>query len=110
MVERQSPKLRVVGSNPSWPAIKNASFYENEIEGCGNTREQVDKRMNIISSSKQFLHEVRIEMAKVIWPSWDEFVGSTIVVLFLVAVFAIYLGLLDAVLSVIIRYIFKIAI
>jgi preprotein translocase subunit SecE len=70
----------------------------------------VDKQMNIISSSKQFLHEVRVEMSKVIWPSFDEFVGSTIVVLFLVAVIALYLGLLDAVLSVIIRNIFKMAI
>ncbi len=66
--------------------------------------------MNIILSSKQFLHEVRIEMSKVIWPSFDEFVGSTIVVLFLVAGIAIYLGFLDAVLSVIIRNIFRIAI
>lgn len=65
--------------------------------------------MNIISSSKQFLHEVRVEMSKVVWPSWDEFVGSTIVVLFLVAFFAIYLGLLDAVLSGFIRYIFKLS-
>ena len=65
--------------------------------------------MNIISSSKQFLREVRVEMSKVVWPSWDEFIGSTIVVLFLVAFFAIYLGLLDAVLSGIIRYIFKLS-
>ena len=66
--------------------------------------------MNIISSSKQFLHEVRVEMSKVIWPSFDEFVGSTVVVLFLVAVIALYLGFLDAILSVIIRNIFKMAI
>jgi preprotein translocase subunit SecE len=37
-------------------------------------------------------------------------VGSTVVVLFLVAVIALYLGALDAILSVIIRNIFKIAI
>jgi preprotein translocase subunit SecE len=66
--------------------------------------------MNIISGSKQFLHEVRVEMSKVVWPTYDEFIGSTIVVLFLVAVIALYLGALDAILSVIIRNIFKMAI
>ena len=63
--------------------------------------------MNIIVSTKQFLHEVRIELSKVVWPSWEEFVGSTIVVLFLVAVFAIYLGLLDALLAGVIRHVFR---
>lgn len=63
--------------------------------------------MNIIESTKQFLNEVRIELSKVIWPTWDEFVGSTIVVLFLCAVFALYLGFLDSVLSQVTRYLFK---
>lgn len=63
--------------------------------------------MNIIASAKQFLSEVRIELTKVVWPTWDEFVGSTIVVLFLVAVFAMYLGFLDGVLSQATRYLFK---
>jgi preprotein translocase subunit SecE len=65
--------------------------------------------MNIISSSKQFLHEVRVEMSKVVWPSRSEFIGSTIVVLVLVAFFAVYLGFLDAVLSGVIQYIFKLS-
>jgi len=55
----------------------------------------------------QFLHEVRVELSKVVWPSFDEFAGSTIVVLFLVAIFAVYLGALDAIFYWLIRYIFK---
>ena len=43
----------------------------------------------------QFLNEVKIELGKVAWPKFDEFVGSTIVVLFLVFAFAVYLGLVD---------------
>jgi len=42
-----------------------------------------------------FLKEVRQELAKVSWPSFDEFVGSTIVVLIIIAAFAIYLGAVD---------------
>ena len=44
----------------------------------------------------QFLSEVRAELAKVIWPSYDEFVGSTLVVLFLVAVFAVFFFFVDS--------------
>jgi|KBSSwiStaDraftv2_1062776.scaffolds.fasta_scaffold1472438_2 preprotein translocase subunit SecE len=43
----------------------------------------------------QFLRESRAELAKVEWPKTQEFVGSTIVVLFLVSLFAVYLGAVD---------------
>ena len=42
-----------------------------------------------------FFKEVRQELAKVAWPSFNEFVGSTIVVLIIIAAFAIYLGAID---------------
>ena len=54
-----------------------------------------------------FLREVRAELLKVVWPKYDEFVGSTIVVLLLVCAFAIYLGGVDLGLSQLARYIFK---
>ncbi|MEW6499710.1 MAG: preprotein translocase subunit SecE [Cyanobacteriota bacterium] len=47
----------------------------------------------------RFFGEVRVELARVEWPSWAEFVGSTIVVLMLVAVFAIFLGVVDRLLE-----------
>lgn len=55
----------------------------------------------------QFVNGVRAELAKVVWPKWDEFVGSTIVVLFLVALFSIYLFGLDSVMSLCAGYIFE---
>ena len=55
----------------------------------------------------QFLHEVRLEFSKVIWPKSDEFIGSTVIVLFLVLIFAIYLGVIDWVFTEIVKYIFR---
>ncbi|HEB41988.1 MAG TPA: preprotein translocase subunit SecE [Candidatus Dependentiae bacterium] len=55
----------------------------------------------------QFLQDVKIEMTKVVWPKFDEFIGSTIIVLVLVCAFAIYLGSIDFVFSKFARYIFK---
>ncbi len=55
----------------------------------------------------QFLGEVRLELNKVVWPKYDEWVGSTIIVLILVAIFALYLGFVDFGLSKLMGFIFK---
>ncbi len=59
-----------------------------------------------IKNAVQFIKEVRIELSKVEWPNFNEFVGSTLVVLFLVCFFAIYLGIVDLGLSKLAKYIF----
>lgn len=43
----------------------------------------------------QFLTDVRREFSKVIWPGFNELLGSTVVVLILVVAFSLYLGFLD---------------
>lgn len=43
----------------------------------------------------KFLGEVKLELSRVIWPKYDEFVGSTVVVIFLTTVMAVYLWLVD---------------
>ena len=75
MVEQQTPNLPVGGSSPSWPAI--------------------ERRKKIMKNVTQFVKEVHLELSKVTWPKFDEFVGSTIVVLLLMSFFSIYLGLVD---------------
>ena len=61
-----------------------------------------------IKNAVQFIKEVRIELSKVEWPNFNEFVGSTLVVLFLVCFFAIYLGVVDLGLSKLTKYIFTV--
>ena len=55
----------------------------------------------------QFFSEVKLELSRVIWPKVDELVGATVVVLFLVAVFALYLGAIDSILFNIVKRIFS---
>jgi preprotein translocase subunit SecE len=55
----------------------------------------------------QFFSEVRLELSRVIWPKFDEFIGSTIIVLVIVAAFAVYLGGVDFGLSYLAKYIFE---
>jgi preprotein translocase subunit SecE len=43
----------------------------------------------------KFFGEVRLELSRVLWPSYDEWIGATIVVVFLTTVISLYLGLVD---------------
>jgi len=55
----------------------------------------------------RFFREVRAELSKVVWPKFDEFIGSTLIVLFLVLLFAVYLGAVDRALTWSVQYLFK---
>jgi preprotein translocase subunit SecE len=59
-----------------------------------------------MESIGQFLSEVKLEFLKVIWPKFDELVGSVFVVLLLVIIFAIYLGIIDFIFYSMAQYIF----
>jgi len=61
-----------------------------------------------MKSIVQFISEVKLELSRVIWPKMDEWIGSTVIVLFLMAVFAIYLFLVDAAWSKLMEQIFTI--
>ncbi|MBT4855703.1 preprotein translocase subunit SecE [bacterium] len=43
----------------------------------------------------QYLKSVQTELSKVTWPAYNEFIGSTTIVLILIVLFTIYLGALD---------------
>ncbi len=56
---------------------------------------------------KKFFREVKVELKKVIFPSRDEVIGSTRVVVVLVLIVAVFLGTIDLVLSKLIGMIVK---
>lgn len=51
--------------------------------------------MKSISQVFQFFKEVKSEMAKVKWPTVQDFVGATIIVLIVMVIFSLYLGAID---------------
>ncbi len=52
---------------------------------------------------KDFFREVKNELKKVVFPSKDEVIGSTKVVLVLVLIIATFLGIIDMLLSKLVR-------
>jgi preprotein translocase subunit SecE len=60
-------------------------------------------KSNFITSSVQFLREVKIELKKVAWPSRKQTIGSTVVVIALIVLISLFLGSIDIGLSSLIR-------
>jgi preprotein translocase subunit SecE len=52
---------------------------------------------------KEFFREVKVEVKKVVFPSKDELIGSTWVVIITVLVISLFLGVVDISLSKLVR-------
>ncbi|MBC8288444.1 MAG: preprotein translocase subunit SecE [Nitrospinae bacterium] len=57
----------------------------------------------MITKALGFLTEVRAEVRKVTWPTRAEALGGTAVVVVVVLLMAVFLGVVDAILSKIVR-------
>ncbi len=58
-----------------------------------------------IDKAKQFLSEARAELKKVTWPSREQTMNATWVVIVMVIVASLFLGLVDFLLSTLVRYV-----
>ena len=61
----------------------------------------------MVAKAIQFLSDVKSEVKRVTWPTKKEAMGGTAVVLVVVFIMALFLGLVDMVLSKIIGVIFS---
>ena len=57
----------------------------------------------MIAKTSEFLGNVKAELKKVTWPSKKDTYGSTTVVIVVVLICAVYLGIVDLILSRLIR-------
>jgi preprotein translocase SecE subunit len=79
LVEHRSPKPRVVGSSPIAPASMRTA------RGAAMAR----------TNPFQFMQQVRAEVAKVVWPTRRETGMTTIMVMLMATLFAIFFFLVD---------------
>jgi preprotein translocase subunit SecE len=59
----------------------------------------VPQSNTVVNKSLQFLREVKAELRKVTWPSRNQTLGSTAVVIILVAIISMFLGAVDIALA-----------
>jgi preprotein translocase subunit SecE len=70
-------------------ATQTAKMSKEEQGGTGS--ELTQRVTGTVESTREFLKETRVEMKKVTWPSREEVISTTGVVLATVAFFAVYL-------------------
>jgi preprotein translocase subunit SecE len=58
---------------------------------------------------KKFFNDVYVEMQKVAWPSREELIGSTTVVIIMSVTMAIFIGTVDRILNFIVNTLIKLA-
>jgi preprotein translocase subunit SecE len=60
--------------------------------------------MPIVARIREFVQEVLVEFRKVTWPSRTELVNSTVVVIVVTVVLALFLGVVDIVLARVVEW------
>jgi preprotein translocase subunit SecE len=60
-----------------------------------------------VASVREFLHDVRVEMKQVTWPSREDVISTTWVVIATVAFFGAYLAVVDKLVQMGVTYVFK---
>jgi preprotein translocase subunit SecE len=68
----------------------------------------MDKIKLFLEETAQFFREVKVELQKVTFPTRQETVGSTVVVLVLTVIISLYLGLSDWLLARIVQMLLQV--
>lgn len=85
--------------------VKNEESQGNAITGAAaGVGEKVS---GTIENTREFLHEVRVEMRQVTWPSREDVISTTGVVIATVFFFGVFLWLVDLGITHGVGYIFK---
>jgi preprotein translocase subunit SecE len=78
---------------------------EDSQGGAGS--ELTKKVTGTVANTREFLHDVRVEMKQVTWPSREDVVSTTWVVIATVAFFGVFLAVIDKLVQMGVTYVFK---
>jgi preprotein translocase subunit SecE len=85
----------------------HAVKVKNEESQGGKASELGHKVTGHVDNTREFLHDVRIEMRQVTWPSKDDVISTTGVVIATVFFFGVFLWLVDLAVQRGVAYVFK---
>jgi preprotein translocase subunit SecE len=86
--------------------VKNDESGGNAISGAAAGLGQ--RISGTVTDTREFLHDVRVEMKQVTWPSKDDVVSTTTVVIATVFFFGVFLAIVDFLVQRGVAYVFKI--
>jgi preprotein translocase subunit SecE len=77
-------------------------------ESQGGTGSELTKKLTgTVANTREFLHDVRVEMKQVTWPGREDVVSTTWVVIATVAFFGAFLAVVDKLVQMGVTYVFK---
>jgi preprotein translocase SecE subunit len=85
--------------------VKNGEEKGNAITGAASG--VGGKIGGTVDSTREFLHDVRVEMKQVTWPSREDVVSTTWVVIATVAFFGVFLEVVDKLVQLGVAYVLK---
>jgi len=86
--------------------VKNDESSGNAITGAAAG---IGARVSgTVTDTREFLHDVRVEMKQVTWPSKDDVISTTTVVIATVFFFGVFLAAVDWLVQRGVAYVFKI--
>ncbi len=86
--------------------VKNEESQGNAITGAAAGIGQ--KVTGTVSDTREFLHDVRVEMKQVTWPTREDVVSTTGVVIATVFFFGVFLAIVDWLVQMGVARVFKI--
>src|SRR5260370_14477616 len=85
--------------------VKNEESQGNAITGAAaGVGEKVS---GTITNTREFLQDVRVEMKQVTWPSREDVVSTTWVVIATVTFFGVFLSVVDKLVQLVVADVFK---
>jgi preprotein translocase subunit SecE len=73
--------------------VKNEESQVNAITGAAAS--VGEKVTGTLADTREFLHDVRVEMKQVTWPSREDVISTTTVVIVTVAFFGVFLAIVE---------------
>ena len=87
-------------------ATRAVKMSSDQSQG-GTGSELTKKVTGTVADTREFLHDVRVEMKQVTWPSREDVIATTWVVIATVAFFGVFLWIVDLGVQRGVQYIFK---
>ena len=87
-------------------ATQAVKVKNDESQG-GMGSEFGSKVTGTLADTREFLHDVRVEMKQVTWPSREDVIATTWVVIATVAFFGAFLAVVDKLVQLGVAYVFK---
>jgi preprotein translocase subunit SecE len=87
--------------------MATAVKVKNEESQGGKGAELTQRVTGTVADTREFLHDVRVEMRQVTWPSREDVISTTGVVIATVFFFGVFLWIVDLAVQRGVAYVFK---